>query len=421
MPSVSLLIIGGGVAGASLAASLADRDAGRGVCVVDVDVFGKYGTSESNPGGTWAAGPAANNGPPDPILTKLAAASIRYYLENAGKVDFRRRGHVWLAGPAEADGLRATAAAVRAVGLPAEELSPEVVRERFLPGGRWDDVAAALYTPADGRLSAHKLRLHYLNRAQAGGVELMDRWQVVAVEGRRGPFDVRLRQLTGRGVKKALTDDPAAGRSGGGGAELTVRADRVVNAAGPWAGRVAGLYGQALPVTPGPRQVFLLRDGAEGTVAGASAAAFEPLPTFVDTSRGLTFGYYERDRKPCVLADWRDPAERSGVDFGARPEAYCREHVLPRLARRAPALAGAQVVGGWVGHDDPTPDGRPVLGPVADRPGLFNYNGLSGRGVTLSRALGEAMAILLVHNRWPIGMSLDAFTDARFAPDRVGG
>src|SRR6476659_8899331 len=121
MPSVPLLIIGGGVAGASLAASLADRDAGRGVCVVDVDVFGKYGSSECNPSGAWAAGPADAGRSPDPVLTKLAAASIRYYLENAGKVDFRRRGYVWLAGPAQADSLRAAAADGRAVGLPAEE------------------------------------------------------------------------------------------------------------------------------------------------------------------------------------------------------------------------------------------------------------------------------------------------------------
>src|SRR5215216_7165039 len=89
MHSIPTLIIGAGVAGASLACSLAERNAGQGVAIVDLDVFGKYSSSELNGGGvrcTFA----------EMVNIKLALASTRYYLEHAKKFDFRQRGYFWM-------------------------------------------------------------------------------------------------------------------------------------------------------------------------------------------------------------------------------------------------------------------------------------------------------------------------------------
>ena len=94
MHSIGTLIIGGGVAGASLACSMAERDGGagdggKGVAIVDVDVFGKYNSSELNGGGvrcTFA----------EPVNIRLSLASTRYYLAHANKFDFRQRGYFWM-------------------------------------------------------------------------------------------------------------------------------------------------------------------------------------------------------------------------------------------------------------------------------------------------------------------------------------
>ena len=80
-----------------------------------------------------------------------------------------------------------------------------------------------------------------------------------------------------------------------------------------------------------------------------------------------------------------------------------------------PALANATLVGGWTGHYELSPDKTAIVGPVPERPGLFNYNGLSAHGVMQSRALGEALAGLLATEAWPEDMNLDVLGEARFS------
>src|SRR5262245_51952989 len=87
--SLSTLIIGGGIAGAALACSLAERGAGAGVGLVDPHLFGKWGSSELNGGGvrcTFA----------EPINIRISLASTRYYTQFASRFDFRQRGYLWM-------------------------------------------------------------------------------------------------------------------------------------------------------------------------------------------------------------------------------------------------------------------------------------------------------------------------------------
>jgi glycine/D-amino acid oxidase-like deaminating enzyme len=170
------------------------------------------------------------------------------------------------------------------------------------------------------------------------------------------------------------------------------------------------MYGRELPVTPVPRQVFLVRAPVD----------LEPLPFFIDYPQDIYFRHYEYDRKPCVLVSWSDPHERPGIDFGHRREEYYRRHVEPRLVRRVRQAAGAPVVSGWTGHYELSPDKSAIVGPVPGREGLFNLNGLSAHGVMQSRGLGVAMAGFLVDGRWPAGLDLSELSEQRFAGGRSG-
>src|SRR5688572_1122586 len=336
MHSVPLLIVGGGIAGASLACSLAERGKGNGVALADVDLWGKFSSSELNGGGvrcTFA----------EPVNVKLSLASTRYYLQHARKFDFRQRGYLWMYDDELWDDARAFLPVVRSFGLPVEELTRDALRARIPILGDVSDLAGATLTPFDGRLSPHRLRTHYLDHAQAGGVELLDRWQVVGVEGERSPYRVTLRRVTPRGVKRALTSEP----SPDGGESLTFSAERIVNAAGPWAPRVAKLYGRELPVTPVPRQVFLLAH---------PDVNLEPLPFFLDYPQDVYFRNYERDRKPCTLVSWSDPDEQPGTRFTHGGAEYFDAHVRPLIVRRIPAMADATLVDGWTGHYELSPD-----------------------------------------------------------------
>ncbi len=401
MHSVPLLIIGGGIAGASLACSLADRSAGAGVALVDVDLWGKYSSSELNGGGvrcTFA----------EPINVKISLASTKYYLAHAKKLDFRQRGYLWMYDAPLWEASRSFLPVVKQFGLPVEEMDPRELKARFGLLGDLSDLAGATFTPLDGRLSPHSLRMHYLDHAQQGGVQIMDRWEVVQVAGNQPPYRVTLKRVNGRRIKAILEVRGGRGkpRPEQSSEELLIFAERIVNAAGPWAGRVAALYGRNLPVTALPRQVFL--------VAG-DTVDLEPLPFFLDYPQDIYFRHYERDRKPCVLVSWSDPNEPAAIDFSHHGPGYYQQHVKPRLVRRIPALEAGNVIGGWVGHYELSPDKGAIVGQVPQRPGIFNYSGLSAHGVMQSRALGEAMAELLVRGNWPADLNLDELSEQRFA------
>jgi glycine/D-amino acid oxidase-like deaminating enzyme len=85
------------------------------------------------------------------------------------------------------------------------------------------------------------------------------------------------------------------------------------------------------------------------------------------------------------------------------------------VVRRLPLLAGAEAAAGWRAPVESPPDGRAVLGDVPGRPGAFACHGLGLTGLSLSRGVGEALAVRLVHGRWPIGLNLQGWEAARFA------
>jgi len=435
MYTIPTLIIGAGVAGASLACSLAGRENGRGVVVVDPDVFGKLSSSELNPGGIRASFAK-------PLLVKLALQSIDYYQQVAQKVDFRRCGYLWLHATENPGRTRKFLPVMREFDIPLQELSTQDVASRYPYLSNLTDVSGATLTPTDGRLSPHKLRLHYLNHAQAGGVELMDGWVVTKIDGDRSPFDVTLTKVTGRAVRKALVDGTTPGtpqtsvasqtlgaaqgsvtsqasvsaqtsgtaQTSSVNQTLTVRVTTLMNCAGPWAGRVAGSGGVTLPIRVSSRQGFLLHQ---------PSLPIESMPLIVDDAQQLGFRPFERDRRPCMFVSWSDPDAPRKFDFTFKGAPYYMEHVRPHVERRMPGLVGAELVGGWASHYDLSPDRLPIVGPVPGRAGMFNYNGLSIHGVILSRALGEAMAVQLVHNRWPVGLDLNELTAGRFDKPRV--
>lgn len=391
MHSIPTLIIGGGTAGAALSCALAGRGAGAGVSIVDVDLFGTHGSNASSAGGVHCLFP-------DALDVRLALESVEFYRRRSASIGYREQGSLWLCDEDSLTRARAWLAVAGPLGIAADLPSISELRDRFPLLGDLSDIAGAVLTSPGGFLSPHKLRVHYLNRAQAGGVSLMDGWQVVAVAGEHAPFRVGLKRVAPRSVRKVLTGplDSAA--------DLVVEAGRVVNAAGPWSARVAALYGGTLPVRAGSRQIVMLRQ---------PAVDLQSLPVCIDGPQNLAFRGGEFDRKPCVMAGGESADRDDRIDFSTRPYAEAMEG---RLVRRIPALAGAELLRTWSSHDDASTDGRPVIGPVPGRDGLFNFNGLSVRQTSVAHALAEGLAGWMTAGRWQPDLPLDELTEWRFAP-----
>ncbi len=155
---MDVLIVGGGVIGASIAWALASRGV-TGIVVVDLDLAGVYASSELNAGGvraTWW----------QPVNIQSCRATLDFFRDQAVNFGFRDRGYLWLHSDPE---LYAQAIEKRRFqndcGLGVELLSTDELPERFpiLDRGL-EEIVGATFSPRDGcrpgRSDDERLRLH---------------------------------------------------------------------------------------------------------------------------------------------------------------------------------------------------------------------------------------------------------------------
>ena len=175
---------------------------------------------------------------------------------------------------------------------------------------------------------------------------------------------------------------------------------KIVNAAGPQAGRVAALAGVELPVVPKKRSSFVFdcRGGPSKT------------PLVIDVS-GLAFRW---DGGPYIAILTPEPDPDVDPDDLEPDYTLFEERVWPILAERVPAFEAIKLAGAWAGHYDYNKlDQNAIIGPHPEVGNLFFCNGFSGHGLQQSPAAGRAVSELLLYGEY---RSLDL---ARFSFDRI--
>jgi glycine/D-amino acid oxidase-like deaminating enzyme len=189
-----------------------------------------------------------------------------------------------------------------------------------------------------------------------------------------------------------------------------IAAPVVVDAAGGWVRRVAGLARVGVPVAPVRHQLLI-------TTPAAQVDPVDPITRVVDAAvylrparSGLMFGGFEPEPLP--------------VDPGHQPASFTTDDVpldlgvLRQLAAQitaeVPAAGTAPVAEHRGGLFTMSPDGRFVAGPVPDLPGLWVASGCNGSGFSSSLAIGEALAAWITADAPPPGMA--TLSPGRFGP-----
>ena len=186
----------------------------------------------------------------------------------------------------------------------------------------------------------------------------------------------------------------------------TVPADALVNAAGPFAARLAAMAGVDLPVTPVPPAPVPLRPAPT-----AGRTAFRSWSTRPASTGGTTIRRRRTERigSSSRRRNWTSRPARTSTATLSRWESDFR----PPLVGRLPALEAAELVEGWAGLYEMTPDHNPLIGPHPDIAGFYLANGFSGHGLMMSPAVGAAMADLLTTGASK-RIDLTPFDPARF-------
>ncbi|MER9463274.1 MULTISPECIES: FAD-binding oxidoreductase [unclassified Mesorhizobium] len=186
-----------------------------------------------------------------------------------------------------------------------------------------------------------------------------------------------------------------------------LQAGIVVNAAGPNAGKVAGMAGLVLPVEPRKRNVFVFE----------AREKYADMPLLVDPS-----GIYVRPEGSVYLTGGAELEEGDGPadprDFDVDWPLF-EEVIWPVLATRIPAFEAIKPTRAWAGHYDyNTLDQNAVIGPHPEVENFIFANGFSGHGLQQAPAVGKALAELLVHGGYRT-VDCSAFGYARVAEGRA--
>jgi glycine/D-amino acid oxidase-like deaminating enzyme len=190
----------------------------------------------------------------------------------------------------------------------------------------------------------------------------------------------------------------------------SITAPVVVDAAGAWVRHVAELAGARVPVAPVRHQLLI-------TAPAADVDPADPITRVVDAAvylrparGGLMVGGFESD--PLPVDPRQQPASFTTDDVPLDLD------VLRRLAAQvtpeAAAASTAPVAEHRGGLFTMSPDGRFVVGPVPDLPGLWVASGCNGSGFSSSLAIGEALATWITSGTPPPGLT--ALSPGRFGP-----
>ena len=263
---------------------------------------------------------------------------------------FRRTGTITLVTKEVAGRQRELVALRRKYGVETECLTPGELRRR-LPLLASEALAFGVHGPADGALDTPNILRGWRVSAENMGVTIH--------EGRRATG----LELQGGRVAAVQT---TAGR---------IATRHVVNAAGADAAEAGAWAGLRIPLRNRVRNIYLVAPPPQlksrAFVIDAATHWY-----FRHTGDALMLGMGARENAPVL--------DRPDPDYWPTMQAMSR--------RIAPALADLPIRGGWSGIRPLTPDGGPILGPVAQVPGFINNCGWGGEGIMNAPAGGQLVA-----------------------------
>lgn len=371
LPSqAQVVIIGGGVGGASIAYHLTQLG-WREVVVLE--------RSELTSGSTFHSAGLVGQLRTSANLTKMIRYSTDLYrrLRDETGVDpgWREVGSLRLASsPQRLEELKRLVAVSRSFGLPLELVSPRQAHDLF-PLITLDDVEGAVFLPTDGFIDPTGLTMALVAGARAGGAQFLTHTRVQGIHLKDG---------------RVVAVETDRGR---------IQTEIVVNAAGQWAGEIGRMVGLTFPIIP-MAHLYLITKPMQGVRPDFPTLRDPDLLVYYRAEvGGLIAGGYERQPAPWAL-------DGIPADFNNKllpPDWERFTPLMENAIRRVPALETAEVVMLLNGPEGFTPDGEFLLGPTSVKgfwiAAAFCAHGLAGAG-----GIGKAMAEWIVagHPEWDL-------------------
>jgi D-arginine dehydrogenase len=375
MATFDFLVVGSGIAGASVAASLAAK---ASVALIEREAAHGYHAT-----GRSAALYAASYG--NEAIRAITRASRAFFDGPPEGFAAQRilspRGWLYIARRDELDSLQSLCDGSLASGVPVERIG-EAEARAYCPVLRPGYVASAGYEPTAMDIDVDALHQGYLRQACRLGGSIRLEAELVGLERVGGAWTARL----------------ADGQ--------TLTAKVVIDAAGAWADWVAALAGARPVGLTALKRTAILLDEPPGVVSRG-------WPAVIDADER----FYFKPEAGKILASPADetPSEPRDAFSDEMDVAICIERV-----QQAADIPVRRVSRAWAGLRTFAPDRTPVIGydPVVE--GFFWLAGQGGYGVQTAPAAGRLAAALAVGEPLPDDLTAFGLRAKTLSPARFG-
>ena len=353
-----VVIIGGGVGGASIAYHLTLMG-WKDVVIVE--------RHELTAGSTWHSAGLVGQMRSDANLTRMMHYSTDLYRklkeETGQDTSWREVGGVRLASSAERmEETKRLVGMARSFGVPMELIGPKEAQDMF-PLMDIKGVVGAAYTPNDGSIDPTGLTNALAIGAKNRGAKILTNTNVEAINLKNGR------------VSEVVTD------------KGTIKTEVVVNASGMWGREVGKMVGLSLPVIP-MAHLYIMTKPIEG-VTNKFPNLRDPdlLVYWREEVGGLVTGGYER--QPATFGMNGIPKD---FKFQLLPPDWDRfTPLMENSIRRVPAVENAEVIKLLNGPEGFTPDGEFLLGPTSVK-GFWVACAFCAHGLAGAGGIGKVMA-----------------------------
>ena len=338
MTDANVVIIGGGVMGASLLFHL--TEAGW----KDVILLEK---NDLTHGSTWHAAGLCTHFAHNATIQELRAKSVRLYRDElpsrtGESCGFHASGAMRITrNPDRMDEFRHVAGLSKFTGYDLEVLNVDRIAELH-PLAKLDGLIGGIYEPDDGHVDPSLATNAMAAQAVKNGATIKRYDPVRAIHRQNNHWLVESEKTT-------------------------LRANHIVNASGTWCWEVGKMMGLNLPVVPVLHQYLVTETAAD--IANRISAGNNELPIIRDPEESW---YVRQERDGFILGPYERDANVWSVDgvppeFGAEllpPDLDRVEHIIEAALERIPALGSAGVKTVVNGPITFTPDANPLIGPA---------------------------------------------------------
>jgi sarcosine oxidase subunit beta len=369
-----VVIIGGGIIGASVAYNLASLYSVSNIVVLEKSRVGSGSTSASLGGFRHQFS--------DETAIKLTVESVKILNEFESSFGYdplvRRDGYCFIASKKDSlQALETNRDLASRLGIDVELLEDQELQQRF-PFYSFDGIIGGTLCMADGHASTLAVLQGYVSKAKTLGVQFYEGTEVIGMSTQNSE------------VRAVVTD------------QRKIETSKVLIAAGAFSGLVGKLAGVDIPIKPYPRKILV-------THAFSDSIPIE-IPIIVDVDSTLAVG---REGSGMIFAD-NEPVDSTfelsfPSDYDAR--------VISKAVKRVPSLSNASVAYSDAGLYELTPDLNPIVSEIKEICGLYCCSGFAGHGFMHAPAIGRVMADIMMEQKTQIDIS--QYGLERFDSDKV--